>query len=340
MPLRIGLVGAGANTKLRHIPGFRALPDVELVAVCNRSRESGQRVAEEFGIPRVFGDWKALVHSDDVDAVCIGTWPNTHAPIALEALAVGKHVLGEARMAADLAQAREMLAASERSDRVAMVVPAPLYLEPEPVLLERLADGAFGELLEIHVRGLGGGYDPEAPLHWRQRRDRSGDNILSMGILNETVRRYAGHDRFVLAHGRVVVPERRDPETGRKARVDVPDSLGIVSELERGATAVYHLSSVAHLGPGAHFEFYGTRGCFKLEDGGAWVASRDDREFRPLEIPGERRGGWRVEADFVAAIREGRPVTRTSFRDGVRYMAFSDAVQTSLREGRRVAVPA
>jgi len=43
MKLRIGIVGAGANTKLRHIPGFREIDDVEVVAVCNRSRESSEK---------------------------------------------------------------------------------------------------------------------------------------------------------------------------------------------------------------------------------------------------------------------------------------------------------
>lgn len=37
--VRIGLIGAGANTRLRHIPGFQAIPGVEIVAVCNRSAE-------------------------------------------------------------------------------------------------------------------------------------------------------------------------------------------------------------------------------------------------------------------------------------------------------------
>jgi predicted dehydrogenase len=50
--LRVGLIGAGANTRARHIPGLRAVPDVEIVAVCNRRRESTAAVAREFGIAR------------------------------------------------------------------------------------------------------------------------------------------------------------------------------------------------------------------------------------------------------------------------------------------------
>ena len=108
MSLRIGIVGAGANTRSRHIPGFQEIDGVEVVAVCNRTRESGQKAADEFGIARVYENWLDLVQADDVDAVCIGTWPYLHCEISLATLEAGKHVLTEARMAMDLAEARRM----------------------------------------------------------------------------------------------------------------------------------------------------------------------------------------------------------------------------------------
>ncbi len=71
--LRVGFVGAGDNTRARHIPGFRALPNVELTVVANRTRESSERVARSHGIARVAADWREVVTAPDVDAVCIGT---------------------------------------------------------------------------------------------------------------------------------------------------------------------------------------------------------------------------------------------------------------------------
>src|SRR5580698_8092600 len=73
--VRIGIVGAGSNTRLRHIPGFRKIPGVDLVGVVNRSAESTARVAKEFEILRVFSDWRSLVDDPEIDAVMIGTWP-------------------------------------------------------------------------------------------------------------------------------------------------------------------------------------------------------------------------------------------------------------------------
>jgi len=86
----MGFVGAGRNTRSRHIPGLQKQPGVEFVAVANRSRESGERVAKEFGIRRVEADWRDVVRAPDVDAVCIGTWPSTHCEMTLAALAAGR----------------------------------------------------------------------------------------------------------------------------------------------------------------------------------------------------------------------------------------------------------
>src|SRR3989441_9614822 len=102
--LRVGFVGAGNNTRRRHIPGFQKQPDVDLVAVANRTKESGERVVKEFGVARVYADWRDLVRARDVDAVCVGTWPDMHCEITLAALEHGKHVPCEAPLGLDAAE--------------------------------------------------------------------------------------------------------------------------------------------------------------------------------------------------------------------------------------------
>jgi predicted homoserine dehydrogenase-like protein len=122
--IRIGVVGAGNNTRLHHIPKLQKIAGVEITSVVNRSRASSERVAKEFGIPRVHERWPDLVNDPGIDAVVIGTWPYLHCPVTLAALAAGKHVLTEARIAMNAAEARQMLAASRAKPHlVTQVVP-------------------------------------------------------------------------------------------------------------------------------------------------------------------------------------------------------------------------
>ena len=81
--IQIGLIGAGANTTLRHIPGFREQSGVEIAAVANRSRESGERIAGEYEIPKVYDNWLQLMEDDSIDAICVGTWPYMHRNLVL-----------------------------------------------------------------------------------------------------------------------------------------------------------------------------------------------------------------------------------------------------------------
>ena len=187
--IRIGFVGAGANTTLRHLPGFKAIEGVELVSVSNRSRESSRRVADEYRVATVYDSWVDLIEAEDTDAICIGTWPYMHCIMVLAALESGKHVLAEARMAMDATEARVMLDASRQNPNlVTQIVPAPHTLKVDNAIKELIADGYLGDILSVDLAvHVGGFIDHDGPLHWRHDRDMSGYNIMWMGIMYEAM---------------------------------------------------------------------------------------------------------------------------------------------------------
>ena len=82
------------------------------------------------GIPEAGDSWEDIIYRDDIDAVCIGTWPYMHAPLTIAALESGKHVLCEARMAMNAAEAAAMLEVSRMyPELIAQIVPAPMTLK-------------------------------------------------------------------------------------------------------------------------------------------------------------------------------------------------------------------
>ena len=65
--IRVGFIGAGGNTRSRHIPGLKAQAGVELAAVANRSVASGRKIAREFRIEKVCADWHEVLDDDGSD---------------------------------------------------------------------------------------------------------------------------------------------------------------------------------------------------------------------------------------------------------------------------------
>jgi predicted dehydrogenase len=348
--LRVGLIGAGANTRSRHIPGLRALPDVEIVAVCNRRPASTAQAAREFGIPRTYDSWEGLVADPDIDAVVIGTWPYLHCPITLAAFQAGKHVLTEARMSMNADEAHEMWTASRRHPGlVAQVVPSPFGLRGHDVVRELLEAGFLGELREVQVVGRTGALaDPAAPLSWRQDDALSGLNVLTLGILHETLLRWAPPPVRVMAQAHSFIGTRIDPESGARRPVGTPDSVQVLSVLENDARAVYQLSGVAPFGQEMGITLLGSEGAlhYDLQADRLYGGSRrrgaspgTRAELPEIPISPEKARAWAVEADFVASIREGKPVHLTDFETGVVYMEFTEAVARSARSGVSVDLP-
>ena len=289
-------------------------------------------------MPRVHRRWRELIDDPDVDAVCIGTWPNLHAAVTCAALAAGKHVLCEARMARNVAEARQMLTAADKTDRVTMLVPSPFGLAGDRLVRKLVASGFLGELRELYIRGLTPALaDPTIPLHWRGRADLSGVNILALGILNETVQRWFGTAESVIAQTARFVPRRLDPETGQLQDVDLPDSVSVLARMSCGAQCVYHLSGHAHHAGNMRIEAYGSHGTLIYDLGTDQLlgASSTDQELAQMPIPPDLLGRWQVEEDFVAAIRGQRSVTLTTFADGMKYMCFTEAVYRSAMTGSR-----
>lgn len=349
--LRVGLIGAGANTRLRHIPGLQALADVAIVAVCNRRPESTAAIAREFNIPRTFERWEDLVADPDIEAVVIGTWPYLHCPITLAALQAGKHVLTEARLSMNAQEAHQMLAASRKYPKlVTQVVPSPYGFKGHQTVKELVDADFLGELREIRVTSLAGWLgDPAAPLSWRQDRGLSGFNMLTLGILHETLSRWIPQPIRVMAQAHAFIASRIDPASGVRLGVGTPDSVQVLTSLANGARAVYQIGAVTPFGEEASIVLLGSHGALHYDLGADRLFGTSQktakaplslRDLPEILIPAEKALGWRVEADFVDAIRLGTPIRFTDFATGVAYMEFTEAVARSAHQhGLAVNLP-
>lgn len=333
----VGMVGAGSIARARHVPGLKAIEGVELVGVVNRSRESSEEARTALGFQRTYASWRALLDDPSVDAVVIATWPYLHAPITLAALDAGKHVLTQARMAMDAGEAQDMLDASrEHPDLVTMIVPAPTSIWGDRTILRLLGEGALGTLRTMRLV-WGGSVSGGAADPWRRQKRYSGNNTMAVGILYECVSRWLGDALWVQATTGLY--EHVERVGDRTNHLDVPDHVAIQAQFPGGVQATIEIA--AHAGSDAPNRalLFGSDATLRIDFDAKTlaVARGGSTAWTTVEPrPGEAQD-WRVEAEFIGAIRGTEQVRLTDFATGVRYMRFTDAVNEAAETGQRVS---
>lgn len=335
--VRIGIVGAGGIVKSRHLPALKAMPEVEIVAVCNSSLESSQRFCAEF-LPEAqpMEHWPQLVSRDDIDAVWIGTTPQLHSEITCYALRAGKHVFCQARMAMNLAESQLMWEASmSNPELVTMLCPPPYGMKGDLTVKRLLAEGAIGKPHQAVLHSLNGGWlDPEAPAHWRQRVEISGLQVLTFGIYVEVIQRWLGDIVAVQADGAVVFPDRQGYE------IEIPDYLNVLCTFRSGAKGNLTFSGVAAHAPQDGVEIYGTEGTLTYNFVTDEIRLGKRRgEMQSVPIPANEAKEWTVERDFVEAVlNPSAPRPKPDFLEGIKYMRVVQAAAESMDGGDVVRV--
>jgi predicted dehydrogenase len=340
-PIRVGIIGSGGIVTSTHLPGLRRMPGVEVVAVANRSLASSERAAKELGIPRAYADWEQLLAADGIDAVLIGTWPYMHKTITLAALDSGRHVLCQARMANDAAEAREMLAASKRyPSLISMLVPTSTGYSIDTAMLSLIKSGMLGEILSVEVQRLQRGFaDFGGELDWRHSFEYSGYNVLNVGGTYESLLRWLGPGDRVMGMTRVHIPTRRD-ERGTDQPAMIPDHVEVLYQLANGAPVHMKFSETTGLSGGNDMWIFGSEGTLRVDnEQKIFVGRRGDRALVEHPNPPEGQYKHRVEEEFINAIRGIEPVAMNTFDIGVRYMEWTEAIYRSSETGSAIRLP-
>jgi predicted dehydrogenase len=186
--LGVGMVGY-AFMGAAHSQGWRTVGRVfdlprspVLAAVCGRDASAVRAMADQHGWAAAETDWRALIARDDVDLVDICTPGDSHAEIALAALAAGKHVLCEKPLANTAEEAEAMTEAAEAAfarGQVSMVGFNYRRLPATSLARKMVAEGRLGALRHVRVTYLQDWLvDPQFPLTWRLRKELAGSGAL------------------------------------------------------------------------------------------------------------------------------------------------------------------
>jgi len=111
--LQVSVVGCGP-VSVRHLTGWEAIPETEVVALCDRHPEHFDHLIRKFGNKETFTDFAELLRNVDCDIVDIATRPYSHTELVYQAAEAGKNILCQKPFAPTLPEAREMIEICEK----------------------------------------------------------------------------------------------------------------------------------------------------------------------------------------------------------------------------------
>jgi predicted dehydrogenase len=340
-----------------------------LAAICGRDKAAAQTAAGRLGWAAVETDWRALIARDDVQLIDISAPGDTHAPIAIAALAAGKHVLCEKPLANTLAEAEAMKAAADAAypSGARAMVGFNYRRVPALALARRLVEqGRIGTLRHFRAVYLQDWLaDPDAPMSWRMQAERAGSGALGdLGAHIVDLARYLTGDEITgVSALSATFTERRPFADGSGAgQVTVDDAVVFTARLASGALGSFEVTRCATgRKNGLRLELNGSAGslAFDLErlneleffaaadDGGAGgtntsgfrrvlVTEASDPYLSAWWPPGHVLG-WEntftnQAADLLTAIADGgQPLP--SFGDGLAVQRVLDAAARSAANG-------
>ncbi|MBS0534062.1 MAG: Gfo/Idh/MocA family oxidoreductase [Proteobacteria bacterium] len=345
--IRIGIVGVNYGRTVL-LPAFRADARCEVAALCGSDEARTAAHARQAGVAKAYGDWRALVADQDVDAVVIATVPSLQAEIALAALNAGKPVFAEKPMASTLEEARAMRDAADKSG-----VPTGIDFNFHQIMAWQKAKalldaGSIGALRHVTVHWHVENYSIQQRMkNWKTLRDDGG------GVLGNFV-----------SHCFHYLEWFAGPVSGLQARVgglpgdsELDTTVAMALHYASGPLVSLSMSCASFRGSGHRIEFYGENGTLVLHNRTAdymrgFVLSHAKRPDEMTIVPvedsldagqpdGRIAPASRLATKFVDCLVEKpryKPNAAPDFAAGFRVQQLIDAAQRSNREGRFIGV--
>lgn len=350
--VRVALIGCGAIALYNHLLGL-ALAGARLTALCDSDPGALERARQQTGVTALYSDYQALLAHADCDAVIIATPNHTHAPIALAAIAAGKHVFCEKPLAMNRHEAAHMLQAAEQAGVRHMTAFTYRFVPAMRYAAQLVAEGALGERYHFRscrLQDWGG-----RAVGWRQVAALAGSGELG-DMLSHRID-YAHLLIGPIASLAAQLHRYRANRDGQPS--DVEDWVALLANFENGASGVLESSKLA-TGHGEgmssqdYVEVNGSDASliYQLAQPHELVLATRKHGLQTLPVPASLRvwpgsprdpdsdqRSFRHDqlVEFVQAIIEGRPC-RPSFADGLKVQVVMDSALQAALEQRWLAV--
>jgi predicted dehydrogenase len=320
-----GVLGAASIALRKVIPGMQKGAYSEIAAVASRDRQKAEEAARKLGIPKAYGSYQELLQDREIEAVYNPLPNHLHVSWSIKAAEAGKHVLCEKPISLNVAEAKTLLAARDRTGvkigEAFMVRTHPQWLRTREIV----RSGAIGELRSAMCVFS---YFNRDPANVRHKVEWGGGGLLDIGCYPITMSRFIFAEEPVRVAGAL----ERDPDFKTDRLVSA------ILEFPSGPSTFTCSTQTA---PFQRMHFLGTSGRVEIEI--PWNAPND----RPCRIFFSDVTGaapqveefpvvdqYTIQGDeFSRAVRSERDVP-VPLEDAIKNMAVIDAIFRSADSGK------
>ncbi len=321
---------------MQHLKGYTIDPRSEVIAVCDLDEKRTQEVAKEHDIPNAYTNHLEMLENKDIDAVSVCLPNFLHAPIAIDALNAGKHVLCEKPPARSAQEAREMADAAHQNSKTLMYALVQRFGGNSRKLKQLVQEGElgdvyFGKAAYVRRRGI-----PIGKGGWFVDKERSGGGaLIDIGVhALDCVWWLMGSPRPVgvmgaaYSHFSHLVPE--------DVKYDVDDATFAQILFENGATVILETTWSLNLPGDNYIKIAGTKAGATLNPFMLYTEEDGKELNKQLEAPSINGFDEEVK-HFVGCIVDGtEPIS--SAEQGVMLMQMLDGIYESSEKGQSVHI--
>ncbi len=340
--LRMGVVGTGMGRA--HMNGYKSHPHTELVAICDLDEERLAATAEEMGVRDIYSDSRHFFRRAGLDGVSIAVPNKLHAPLTIDALGCGLHVLCEKPMATTVREAERMQAAAERAGKNLMINFSFRFTEASYALKQQVETGAIGDIyfgrsVWHRLRGIPGFGS------WFTDRDMAGGGpLIDLGVHRLDLALWLmGYPEPVAVSGSVYDFLAQKEAKKERKKYTVEDlGCGLV-KFANGATLILEASWALNIDEPEHMltTLYGTKGSIvqrNIKGGYEFIAELNTEEngnFFTKKLTRRAAPSPSAYHEFVDSILAKRAPEATG-AEGLKVMKILEGIYKSAATGREV----
>lgn len=342
--IRAAIIGLGWPGK-EHLKGYQECPGTEVVAVCDWDEPLLAQVGDEFGIKRRYTDYREMIASPDIDAVSVAVPNYEHAPLTIDCLKAGKHVLCEKPPAMNAQEARAMADAARASHKTLMYAFVMRFYSQVRYLKSLVEAGELGDVYlgkagYTRRRGIPRGKD-----NWFIDKKRAGGGaLIDIGVhALDCVWYLMGTPKPVYVMGAAY--HQFGYTVPKDITFDVDDAAVGLIRFANGATLFLEASWAWNLPGEAVKKIAGTKGGADLEPFRLFTEKQGVVLDTDLAQGGMPEGYGDVPsnpffgevAHFVDVVR-GQVQLIATPEQGVQLMQMLDAIYASSESGKGVSL--